>query len=213
MLKKILLFTMLINASESVMADHYTYIAGGWQFGHIGDRRDFDQLLNRRGYENTGSQSMSSGFYLRGGYGFENNLFIDARMNGMTNGDRTTADSVLGLGYHHALSDKVDLYALFGRSGHAIRGGYAVRNDFSVHREEKDWQSITGELGLKIRPIENIDLHSAWRLANYAGQAFYELRLGISHALTQNLAVDAGYIWHDWKVDDQAGQFGLRYIF
>ncbi len=211
MFRKTLLPVVLAAAAGTATADDYTYIAGGWQFGRIDNAKDMNTLLNinsnwlSRSYGT--EKQLKRGFYLNGGYGFDNNLFLDIRVNYMNNRDFSIKENVLGVGYHYGLSDSTDLYALAGVSHHGLSdGGLFFARD-------KDFHSATGEAGLKIRLTPDISVSSALRLANYDGQAYYGARLGSAYALTQHLSVEAGYQYHHWKVSHQAGTMGLRYTF
>lgn len=68
-------------------------------------------------------------------------------------------------------------------------------------------------MGVKSKLSQDIGLDVAYRLANYDHRAFQEARISTNYALTQHLAAEVGYTYHDWKVNDQAEQVGLRYNF
>ncbi|TBL47332.1 porin family protein [Hafnia alvei] len=207
MLKQSLCTMTIISAMTGMaQADDYTYVAGGLQVGGITSKSDFDKLV----HQNRSDQSKTTmgGFYLRGGYGFENNLFIDARLNGMGNSQRSSGDSLLGLGYHFPINPNTDMYALIGASGHAISTNF----DWDKKRD-KSWGSATGEIGVKSHITDKIGMNVAYRYAEYDSRGFNEARIGADYALTPNLAAEIGYTYHNWKVDDQIGEIGLRYTF
>ncbi|TBM18286.1 porin family protein [Hafnia alvei] len=207
MLKQSLCAMTIISAMTGMaQADDYTYFAGGLQVGGITSKSDFDKLV----HQNRSDQSKTTmgGFYLRGGYGFENNLFIDARLNGMGNSQRSSGDSLLGLGYHFPINPNTDMYALIGASGHAISTNF----DWDKKRD-KSWGSATGEIGVKSHITDKIGMNVAYRYAEYDSRGFNEARIGADYALTPNLAAEIGYTYHNWKVDDQIGEIGLRYTF
>lgn len=102
MLKQSLLSLALMGFCSVAMADNYTYVAGGLQFGSINSNSRFDQQFDRQNYSHIGNKNMG-GIYLNGGYSFDNSLFIDGRLNSLANGNRGNADAVLGLGYYFAL--------------------------------------------------------------------------------------------------------------
>ncbi|AIU73150.1 hypothetical protein CD201_11870 [Hafnia alvei] len=207
MLKQSLCAMTIISAMTGMaQADDYTYVAGGLQVGGITSKSDFDKLV----HQNRSDQSKTTmgGFYLRGGYGFENNLFIDARLNGMGNSQRSSGDSLLGLGYHFPINPNTDMYALIGASGHAISTNF----DWDKKRD-KSWGSATGEIGVKSHITDKIGMNVAYRYAEYDSRGFNEARIGADYALTPNLAAEIGYTYHNWKVDDQIGEIGLRYTF
>jgi len=192
--------------SGVALADDYTYVAGGLQVGGITNKSDFDKLVHQNRPDQ--SKTTMGGFYLRGGYGFENNVFIDARLNAMGNSQRASGDSLLGLGYHFAINPTTDMYALIGASGHAVSSNF----DYDKKRDE-NWSSATGEIGVKSHITDKISMNAAYRYAEYDSRGFNEARIGAGYALTPNLAAEIGYTYHNWKVDDQIGEIGIRYTF
>lgn len=207
MLKQSLCAMTIISAMTGMaQADDYTYVAGGLQVGGITSKSDFDKLVHQNRPDQ--SKTTMGGFYLRGGYGFGNNLFIDARLNGMGNSQRSSGDSLLGLGYHFPINPNTDMYALIGASGHAISTNF----DWDKKRD-KSWGSATGEIGVKSHITDKIGMNVAYRYAEYDSRGFNEARIGADYALTSNLAAEIGYTYHNWKVDDQIGEIGLRYTF
>lgn len=207
MLKKTLLSLTLMGICTSTMAADYTYVSGGLQYGAINSNARFDKQFNQNNSSHIGNRDMA-GIYLNGGYGFENDLFLDGRLSGIGNDDRSLAEAVLGLGYHFAFSPNIDFYTLVGGSRHAMT--------FDASKDGKKtntYNSATGEIGVKSKLSQNFGLDVAYRLANYDGRAFHEARIVTDYALTQNLAAEVGYTYHNWKVSDQAMQAGLRYTF
>ena len=207
MFKQSLCAVAIISAMSGVaLADDYTYVAGGLQVGGITNKSDFDKLVHQNRPDQ--SKTTMGGFYLRGGYGFENNVFIDARLNAMGNSQRASGDSLLGLGYHFAINPTTDMYALIGASGHAVSSNF----DYDKKRDE-NWSSATGEIGVKSHITDKISMNAAYRYAEYDSRGFNEARIGAGYALTPNLAAEIGYTYHNWKVDDQIGEIGIRYSF
>ncbi|AMH19329.1 putative lipoprotein [Hafnia paralvei ATCC 29927] len=207
MFKQSLCAVAIISAMSGVaLADDYTYVAGGLQVGGITNKSDFDKLVHQNRPDQ--SKTTMGGFYLRGGYGFENNVFIDARLNAMGNSQRASGDSLLGLGYHFAINPTTDMYALIGASGHAVSSNF----DYDKKRDE-NWSSATGEIGVKSHITDKISMNAAYRYAEYDSRGFNEARIGAGYALTPNLAAEIGYTYHNWKVDDQIGEIGIRYTF
>ncbi|WP_283647806.1 outer membrane beta-barrel protein [Hafnia paralvei] len=207
MFKQSLCAVAIISATSGVaLADDYTYVAGGLQVGGITNKSDFDKLVHQNRPDQ--SKTTMGGFYLRGGYGFENNVFIDARLNAMGNSQRASGDSLLGLGYHFAINPTTDMYALIGASGHAVSSNF----DYDKKRDE-NWSSATGEIGVKSHITDKISMNAAYRYAEYDSRGFNEARIGAGYALTPNLAAEIGYTYHNWKVDDQIGEIGIRYTF
>lgn len=207
MFKQSLCAVAIISAMSGVaLADDYTYVAGGLQMGGITNKSDFDKLVHQNRPDQ--SKTTMGGFYLRGGYGFENNVFIDARLNAMGNSQRASGDSLLGLGYHFAINPTTDMYALIGASGHAVSSNF----DYDKKRDE-NWSSATGEIGVKSHITDKISMNAAYRYAEYDSRGFNEARIGAGYALTPNLAAEIGYTYHNWKVDDQIGEIGIRYTF
>ena len=207
MFKQSLCAVAIISAMSGVaLADDYTYVAGGLQVGGITNKSDFDKLVHKNRPDQ--SKTTMGGFYLRGGYGFENNVFIDARLNAMGNSQRASGDSLLGLGYHFAINPTTDMYALIGASGHAVSSNF----DYDKKRDE-NWSSATGEIGVKSHITDKISMNAAYRYAEYDSRGFNEARIGAGYALTPNLAAEIGYTYHNWKVDDQIGEIGIRYTF
>ncbi|AJJ62992.1 YPO1635 family putative outer membrane beta-barrel protein [Yersinia aldovae] len=207
MLKKTILSVALMGACTTVMANNYTYVAGGLQYGSISSNDRFDKQFDRSNYSHIGNRDMG-GVYLNGGYGFDNDLFIDGRISSIANNDRGLAEAVLGLGYHFAFSPNIDFYTLVGGSRHAL-----VFDASKDGKKTNTYNSATGEVGIKSRLSQDIGLGVAYRLANYDHRAFHEARITTDYALTQNLAAEVGYTYHNWKVNDQAMQVGLRYNF
>lgn len=119
MLKKTLFSLALMGTCTTAMASDYTYIAGGLQYGAINNNANFDKQFNQNNYAQVGKRDMG-GIYLNGGYGFDNDIFIDARLNSIGNDDRALAEAVLGVGYHFAFSPNIDFYSLVGASRHAM---------------------------------------------------------------------------------------------
>ncbi|MGB2537497.1 outer membrane beta-barrel protein [Hafnia paralvei] len=207
MFKQSLCAVAIISAMSGVaLADDYTYVAGGLQVGGITNKSDFDKLVHQNRPDQ--SKTTMGGFYLRGGYGFENNVFIDARLNAMGNSQRASGDSLLGLGYHFAINPTTDMYALIGASGHAVSSNF----DYDKKRDE-NWSSATGEIGVKSHITDKISMNAAYRYAEYDSRGFNEARIGAGYALTPNLTAEIGYTYHNWKVDDQIGEIGIRYTF
>lgn len=207
MLKKTLFSLALMGTCTTAMASDYTYIAGGLQYGAINSNANFDKQFNQNNYAQVGKRDMG-GIYLNGGYGFDNDIFIDARLNSIGNDDRALAEAVLGVGYHFAFSPNIDFYSLVGASRHAMV--------FDASKEGKKTDtsnSATGEIGIKSKLSQNIGMDIAYRIANYDHSAFNEARIMTSYALTPNLAGEVGYTYHNWKVNDQTVQAGLRYNF
>ncbi|CAM4033521.1 putative lipoprotein [Yersinia intermedia] len=207
MLKQTLLSLALMGTCTAAIAGDYTYVAGGLQYGAISNNARFDKQFDQKKYSHVGNRDMG-GIYLNGGYGFENDLFIDARLNSIANNDRGLAEAVLGLGYHFAFSPNIDFYSLVGGSRHAM-----VFDASKDGEKTNTYNSATGEIGIKSKLTQNIGMNVAYRLANYDHRAFHEARITTSYALTQNLAAEVGYTYHNWKVSDQAMQTGLRYNF
>lgn len=207
MLKQTLLTLALLGTSTVTMAADYTYVAGGLQYGSISNNARFDKQFDQNNYSHVGNRDMG-GIYLNGGYGFDNDLFIDGRINSIANGDRGLAEAVLGLGYHFAFSPNIDFYTLVGGSRHAM-----VFDASKNGKKTNTYNSATGEVGIKSKLSQDIGLDVAYRIANYDGRAFHEARIMTDYALTQSLAAEVGYSYHNWKVNDQAMQVGLRYNF
>ncbi|CND85754.1 outer membrane beta-barrel protein [Yersinia nurmii] len=207
MFRKSLLAAALITTSTLAIADDYTFIGGGFQFGSIDNKQNFDKQFNQSGTSHIGSDKMR-GFYLNGGYGFENNLFMTARLSAIADNDRGMGDGLLGVGYHFALTPDADMYLLAGASRHAML--YDVKKDGN---KTEAYNSATGEVGIKTKLTQDIGLDVAYRLAEYDSKMYHEARIEASYALTQSLAAEVGYTYHNWKVDDQIGQVGLRYTF
>ncbi|WP_145508714.1 outer membrane beta-barrel protein [Yersinia alsatica] len=207
MLKQTLLTLALLGTSTVTMAADYTYVAGGLQYGSISNNARFDKQFDQNNYSHVGNRDMG-GIYLNGGYGFDNDLFIDGRINSIANGDRGLAEAVLGLGYHFAFSPNIDFYTLVGGSRHAM-----VFDASKNGKKTNTYNSATGEVGIKSKLSQDIGLDVAYRIANYDGRAFHEARVMTDYALTQSLAAEVGYSYHNWKVNDQAMQVGLRYNF
>ena len=126
----------------------------------------------------------------------------------MGNRQRSSGDSLLCLGYHFPINPTTDMYALIGASGHAISTNF----DWDKKRD-KSWGSATGEIGVKSHITDKIGMNVAYRYAEYDSRGFNEARIGADYALTSNLAAEIGYTYHNWKVDDQIGEIGLRYTF
>ncbi|UZX54101.1 porin family protein [Yersinia ruckeri] len=207
MFKKSLIAVALFSTSTLAIAEDYTFISGGYQFGVIDNKQSFDKQFNKSDTSHIGSNNMH-GFYLNGGYGFENNLFLTARLNAIADNDRGLGEGVLGLGYHFALSSDTDMYMLAGASRHAMT--YDVKKSSD---KTEAYNSATGEIGIKTKLSEDVGIDAAYRLAEYDNKMYHEGRLSADYALTQNLAAEVGYIYHNWKVNDQIGQAGLRYNF
>lgn len=207
MLKQTLLTLALLGTSTATMAADYTYVAGGLQYGSISNNARFDKQFDQNNYSHVGNRDMG-GIYLNGGYGFDNDLFIDGRINSIANGDRGLAEAVLGLGYHFAFSPNIDFYTLVGGSRHAM-----VFDASKNGKKTNTYNSATGEVDIKSKLSQDIGLDVAYRIANYDGRAFHEARVMTDYALTQSLAAEVGYTYHNWKVNDQAMQVGLRYNF
>ncbi|MGP2409126.1 YPO1635 family putative outer membrane beta-barrel protein [Yersinia enterocolitica] len=207
MLKQTLLSLALMGTCTAAIAGDYTYVAGGLQYGAISNKARFDKQFDQKKYSQTGNREMG-GIYLNGGYGFDNDLFIDARLNSIANNDRGLAQAVLGLGYHFAFSPNIDFYSLVGGSRHAM-----VFDASKDGKKTNTYNSATGEIGIKSKLTQSIGMDVAYRLANYDHRAFHEARITTSYALTQSLAAEVGYTYHNWKVSDQAMQAGLRYNF
>ncbi|WP_145533678.1 YPO1635 family putative outer membrane beta-barrel protein [Yersinia alsatica] len=207
MLKQTLLTLALLGTSTATMAADYTYVAGGLQYGSISNNARFDKQFDQNNYSHVGNRDMG-GIYLNGGYGFDNDLFIDGRINSIANGDRGLAEAVLGLGYHFAFSPNIDFYTLVGGSRHAM-----VFDASKNGKKTNTYNSATGEVGIKSKLSQDIGLDVAYRIANYDGRAFHEAWVMTDYALTQSLAAEVGYTYHNWKVNDQAMQVGLRYNF
>ncbi|WP_145541135.1 outer membrane beta-barrel protein [Yersinia alsatica] len=207
MLKQTLLTLALLGTSTATMAADYTYVAGGLQYGSISNNAHFDKQFDQYNYSHVGNRDMG-GIYLNGGYGFDNDLFIDGRINSIANGDRGLAEAVLGLGYHFAFSPNIDFYTLVGGSRRAM-----VFDASKNGKKTNTYNSATGEVGIKSKLSQDIGLNVAYRLANYDGRAFHEARVMTDYALTQSLTAEVGYTYHNWKVNDQAMQVGLRYNF
>ncbi len=207
MLKKTILSIALMGTCTAAMANDYTYVAGGLQYGSINSNKRFDKQFDLRNYGNIGKREMG-GIYLNGGYGFDNDLFIDGRINSIANNNRALAEAVLGLGYHFAFSPNIDFYTLVGGSRRAM-----VFDASKNGKKTNTYNSATGEVGIKSKLSQDIGLDVAYRLANYDHRAFQEARISTNYALTQHLAAEVGYTYHDWKVNDQAVQVGLRYNF
>lgn len=207
MLRQTLLSLTLMTTGTVAMADDYTYISGGLQFGSISNNSRFDKQFDRQNYSHIGNKNMR-GIYLNAGYGFENSLFIDGRINSLANKERGSADAVLGLGYHFAFTPNIDLYTLVGASRHALVFDASKDGDIT-----NTYNSATGEIGVKTKLPQNIGLNVAYRLAQYDNRAFHEARIMADYALTQKLSTEIGYTYHNWKVNDQAMQVGLRYNF
>ncbi|MEY4475028.1 MAG: hypothetical protein RL248_795 [Pseudomonadota bacterium] len=207
MLKKTILSIALMGTCTAAMANDYTYVAGGLQYGSINSNQRFDKQFDLSNYGNIGKREMG-GIYLNGGYGFDNDLFIDGRINSIANNNRALAEAVLGLGYHFAFSPNIDFYTLVGGSRRAM-----VFDASKNGKKTNTYNSATGEVGIKSKLSQDIGLDVAYRLANYDHRAFQEARISTNYALTQHLAAEVGYTYHDWKVNDQAVQVGLRYNF
>ncbi|MEY4922402.1 MAG: hypothetical protein RLY17_1119 [Pseudomonadota bacterium] len=207
MLKKTILSIALMGTCTAAMANDYTYVAGGLQYGSINSNKRFDKQFDLSNYGNIGKREMG-GIYLNGGYGFDNDLFIDGRINSIANNNRALAEAVLGLGYHFAFSPNIDFYTLVGGSRRAM-----VFDASKNGKKTNTYNSATGEVGIKSKLSQDIGLDVAYRLANYDHRAFQEARISTNYALTQHLAGEVGYTYHDWKVNDQAVQVGLRYNF
>ncbi|WP_049614621.1 YPO1635 family putative outer membrane beta-barrel protein [Yersinia pekkanenii] len=207
MLKKTLLSLALMGTCTAALAADYTYVAGGLQYGAISSNARFNKQFDQKNYNHIGNRDMG-GIYLNGGYGFDNNLFIDGRVNSIANKDRGLAEAVLGLGYHFAFSPNIDWYVLAGGSRRAMVFD-ASKNGEKTNR----YNSATGEIGIKSKLTQSIGMDVAYRMANYDHRAFHEARIMTSYAFTPSLAAEVGYTYHNWKVSDQAMQAGLRYNF
>ncbi|MFQ6256720.1 outer membrane beta-barrel protein [Yersinia enterocolitica] len=207
MLKQTLLSLALMGTCTAAMAADYTYVAGGLQYGSISNNERFDKEFNQSQYSHIGNRDMG-GIYFNGGYGFDNDLFIDGRISSIANNDRGIAEAVLGLGYHFAFSPNIDFYTLVGGSRHAM-----VFDASKDGKKTNTYNSATGEIGIKSKLSQDIGLDVAYRLANYDSRAYHEARITTDYALTQSLSVEVGYTYHNWKVSDQAMQAGLRYTF
>ncbi len=200
MFRKILLSVLLAAATGAATADDYTYIAGGGQMSFIIPTGADDE-------QNT-KMDIQPGFYLHGGYGFDNKLFLDLRLNYMGMPWANLREDMLGVGYHHVLSDSTDFYALAGISRYSSYFDYYIKF-------RQSFISATGETGLKIKLTPDISVSSALRLANYDGEAYYEARLGAAYALTPHVSIEAGYQFHKWRISPclQMGTLGVRYTF
>ncbi|AIN18209.1 MULTISPECIES: outer membrane beta-barrel protein [Yersinia] len=207
MLKKTLLSLALIGTCTTAIAADYTYVAGGLQYGSISSNERFDKQFNQSNYSQIGDRDMG-GIYLNGGYGFDNDLFIDGRISSIANSDRGLAEAVLGLGYHWTFSPNIDFYTLVGGSRRAM-----VFDASKNGEKTNSYNSATGEVGIKSQLSQDISLDIAYRLARYDDRAFHEARVTTGYALTKSLAAEVGYTYHNWKVSDQAMQVGLRYAF
>lgn len=80
-------------------------------------------------------------------------------------------------------------------------------------KKTNTYNSASGEIGVKTKLSPDIGVNIAYRLANYDKRAFHEARIMADYALTQKLAAEVGYTYHNWRVSDQAMQVGLRYNF
>ncbi|AYW92791.1 YPO1635 family putative outer membrane beta-barrel protein [Yersinia pseudotuberculosis] len=207
MLKQSLLSLALMGSCSVAMADNYTYVAGGLQFGSINSNSRFDQQFDRQNYSHIGNKNMG-GIYLNGGYSFDNSLFIDGRLSSLANDNRGSADAVLGLGYYFAFTPDIDFYTVVGASRHAL-----VFDASKDGKKTNTYNSASGEVGVKTKLSPDIGVNIAYRLANYDKRAFHEARIMADYALTQKLAAEVGYTYHNWRVSDQAMQVGLRYNF
>ncbi|CRY59130.1 putative lipoprotein [Yersinia pseudotuberculosis] len=167
----------------------------------------FDQQFDRQNYSHIGNKNMG-GIYLNGGYSFDNSLFIDGRLSSLTNDNRGSADAVLGLGYYFAFTPDIDFYTVVGASRHAL-----VFDASKDGKKTNTYNSASGEIGVKTKLSPDIGVNIAYRLANYDKRAFHEARIMADYALTQKLAAEVGYTYHNWRVSDQAMQVGLRYNF
>lgn len=207
MLKPTLLALTLMGTCATSMASDYTYVAGGFQYGAINNNTSFDKQFSQNNYAHVGNRDMG-GLYINGGYGFDNKVFIDGRLNSIVNNDRGLAEAILGVGYHFAFSPNIDFYSLVGASRRAM-----VFDASKDGKKTNTYNSATGEIGIKSKLSQNVGMDVAYRMANYDHRAFHEARIMTSYAFTQSLAGEVGYTYHNWKVSDQAMQVGLRYNF
>lgn len=58
MLKKTILSVALMGACTTVMANNYTYVAGGLQYGSISSNDRFDKQFDRSNYSHIGNRDM-----------------------------------------------------------------------------------------------------------------------------------------------------------
>lgn len=111
-----LLTTTALTAT--VQADDFTYLSGGLSLNKSGFLSDINKAIDNhklptdKQKEALKSKNSGAGFYLNGSVGFENNVFVEGRVQN----SKVLSNYLLGVGYHYPVMQQVDVYGLLGVS-------------------------------------------------------------------------------------------------
>jgi opacity protein-like surface antigen len=239
-----LLATTALTATAQ--ADDFTYLSGGAVFnkqGFIADgNKQFrdSSSLSAQQKKDLPLKANGLGFYLNGSYGFENNMFVEGRLQN----SRQLSSYLLGVGYHYPVTQQVDVYGLVGVSKRHLeifKLTSATAQNPIIPTEQgesvmlQDKIQPTAELGVKASLNDLAGVQIAYRFSQFGGkhgrlggeneifekQGLHEGRVVGYYKVTDTLALEAGYTYNvyakakfnDKKLKDHTGQLGLRCVF
>lgn len=236
-----LLTTTALTAT--VQADDFTFLSGGVSINKSGIVSDQNKIIDNSSFtdkqkENMKSKNGTAGFYLNGSVGFENNVFVEGRLQN----SNPLSNYLLGVGYHYPVMQQVDVYGLVGMSKRTIdfspviktvfvetaqEAGIPIENDAKFPKEflitYQDSIKPTAEIGVKARLNDLAGVQVAYRFAQFGKKIVFtekenlhEGRIGGYYKVTDTLAIEAGYTYSSYaksKFKDHMGQVGLRYTF
>lgn len=207
-----LVLALATMASQSVQANSdINYLSGGYQMSFFSEYIPTD-INDHHNY--------LSGYYARASWGFTENVFLEIRRDHTAKNRLSTTHDVMGLGYLYSLDTDVSLYALAGFNQIGLEFS-ATSDDTNLLPSNSEAYigvretAFTAELGAKINLLSAWQIEPAARMATFDTN-LYELRLGNTFSLTENVKLEANIAHRSIKQIDLTEtntQLGLRYAF
>lgn len=196
-----LLTTTALTAT--VQADDFTYLSGGLSFNKSGfiskANKIIDDLeLPNKQKEAIKSKNSTAGFYLNGSVGFENNVFVEARVQN----SKALSNYLLGVGYHYPVMQQVDVYGLVGVSKRSVditptlKSATAVAVSSVASSEEVAALLLaTGSSTLQLQSIlvDVLDVLPKEIVATYQDSIKPTVEIGVKARLNDSTGVQVAY--------------------
>lgn len=207
-----------VNASND-----YSYISGGLQLSTLSE------------YIPTNSDNVnnySTGYYVRGSWGFYKNFFAEARQDSTSKNSLSMTQSTYGLGYYYPFNNNISVYGLVGLDRTDIQfnlnelsqlanfniSDLSSFNTFYLGMKD---DSLTAEIGAKINVLNAWLIEPAIRVANY-DEKMFEVRLANTVNITKNIGLEANlayrklgasFLGEVQTINETNLQVGVRYAF